>query len=201
MDLAKDAIETLKAARFPVFAVPPSRWDGDVMVRGVWGGSKHPLGVTISYDDDLSVEKPERQIEIISTGAEGMTKRHPAHTFLFHEASYETELANFVENIVRDRLRRAEHGIMSAGARRPLPAVSHGEGLWIERAAFEEHPKLRMYRVQTPPVEILVLGWDWDDEALVEFTRLARPLQEDASLFAEFEGAEYAAWEKINKRL
>jgi hypothetical protein len=201
MDLAKEAIETLKAARFPIFAVPPSRWNGDVMVRGVRGGTNHPLSIKISYDDDLAVERPERQIAIISTGAEGMIKRHPAEAFLLHEASYNTELANFVENIVRDRLRRSEHGSPLAGARKPLAAVAHSEGTWIERTAFEEHPELRLYRIQTPRVEVLVLGWNWDDEALRESTRLCRPIQEDASLFAEIERAEYAAWEKINTRL
>ena len=200
MDLAKQAIETLKNARFPVYAVPPSQWDGDVMVRGVWGNRKHPLSITISYDDDLSVETPQRQIEIVSTGAEGMTKRSPAHSFFLHEVSYETELANFGENIVRGRLRRGAHGTLLAGPRRPVAPVRFGEDLWIERAAFEEHTELRLYRVQTPRVEILVLGWGWDDEALVDFARQSRPIHDDDSLFREIEQAEYAAWNKIEKR-
>jgi hypothetical protein len=119
------------------------------MVRGVWGNRKHALAITMSYDDDLAVEEPERQIEIISTGAEGMTKRSPAHTFLLHEASYEDEPANFVENIVRGRLRRGPHGVLEAGPRKPLQAVPFSD-LWIERVSFEEHGELRMYRSSRP---------------------------------------------------
>ncbi|MDP9069275.1 MAG: hypothetical protein M3N53_13150 [Actinomycetota bacterium] len=200
MDLARQAIETLRNARFPVYAVPPSDWTGDVMVRGVWGDRKHALAITMSYDDDLAVETPDRQIEIISTGAEGMTKRSPPHTFLLHEASYETELANFVENIGRGRLRQGPHGMLQAGQRRPLEAVAFDKGLWVERASFDEHRELRIFRVQTPRAEVLVLGWNWDDDALVTFTQRARPIQHDQALCAQIEAAEYAAWKKIEGR-
>lgn len=33
MDLAKEAMDTLRNASFPVYALPPSRWPGDVHVR------------------------------------------------------------------------------------------------------------------------------------------------------------------------
>lgn len=152
MDLAKQAMETLRNARFPVYAVPPSQWNGDVMVRGVWGNRKHALSITMSYDDDIGIEKPHRRIEIVSTGAEGMTKRSPADMFLLFEASYETEIANFVNNISRTQLREDEYGVSMAGPRRPLRTVSFRDRLFLESVAFDDHPELRLYRVQTPHV-------------------------------------------------
>ncbi len=200
MDLANQAIETLRRVRFPVYAVPPSQWNGDVMVRGVWADRKHALSITMSYDDDISVEKPHRQIEIVSTGAEGMSKRASAHTFLLFDGSYETEIANFVNNISRKRLSEDRHGVPTSGPRRPLPAVSFKDPLFLDSVCFDDHPELRLCRVQTPHVEILFMGWNFEDDALIEFARKAHPIQEDEVLFKEIEGAEYAAWEKINKR-
>lgn len=200
MDLAKQAVETLKKARFPVLAVPPSLWEGDVMVRGVWGEKKHALAITISYDDDIAMDRPDRQIQIVSTGAEGMSKRSPAHSFLLFDGSYEAEIANFVNNISRTRLPQGPHGTPMPGTRKPLPTVSFRDGLFLERVAFDDHPELRLYRVQTPQVEILVMGWNHDDAPLIDFARKARPIQEDEALFDEMEKAGYAAWDKIEKR-
>jgi hypothetical protein len=200
MDLARQAIETLRGARFPVYAVAPSQWDGDVMVRGVWGDRKHALSITFSYDDDLTVERPYRQIEVVSTGAEGMSKRPPSHTFLLFHGSYETEIANFVNNIAHTPLPEDRHGVPTPGARRPLPTATFRDELFLEGVAFVDHPELRLYRVQTPQVEILVMGWNWDDESLTEFARKVRPIQGDEALFAEIEAAEFAAWAKIEKR-
>jgi hypothetical protein len=44
------------------------------------------------------------------------------------------------------------------------------------------------------------MGWNFEDEVLIEFARKARPIQDDEALFAEIEAAEYAAWEKIRQR-
>lgn len=200
MDLARQAIETLRKARFPVYAVAPSEWDGDVMVRGVWGDRKGALSITISYDDDLTIERPQRQIQVVSTGAEGMAKRAPSHTFLLFHGSYETEIVNFVNNIAHTPLAEDRHGVPMPGARRPLPTSTLGDELFLERVAFVDHPELRLYRVQVPQVEILVMGWNWDDEPLMEFARKVRPIQEDEGLFAEMEAAEFAAWAKLEQR-
>lgn len=200
MDFAKEAMETLRNARFPVYAVPPSQFDGDVMLRGTWGDRKHALAITMSYDDDLSVERPARQIEITSTGPEGMSKRAPAHSMLLFEGSYETELANFVNNISPRHLPEDEHGVCQAGRRYPLPIAELGNGRFLERVAFDEHPELRLYRSQTPEVEVLFLGWGFDDDTLIDVTKKARAIQEDEGLFKEIEAAEFQAWEKINAR-
>ena len=200
MDLAAQSIENLRRARFPVYAVPPSQWNGDVMIRGMWGGRKRPLAITMSYDDDLAVERPHRQIEIVSTGAEGMTKRGPADAFLLFEASYETEIANFVDNISPTPLPEDRNGVTMSGPRRPLPTVPFRDRLFLESVAFDDHPELRLYRVQTPHVEILFMGWNFEDGSLIDFARQARPIQEDEALFEEIEQAEYAAWKKIERR-
>jgi hypothetical protein len=217
MDFARKAIETLRGARFPVYVVPPSKWHGDVMVGGTWGSSKHPLSIGLRYDDDLVIERPARRIEIWSTGTEGLGHQSPSDRFLLWEHSYTTNLANFVNNIPSERLTerpipgserynreidgtpRTVH-LPSAGPRQLIDAQSFDGGYQIERVAFDEYPKLRMYRVQMPEVEVLMLAWGWDDDALREFMASARSLREDDALFAEMERAEHAAWEKIRER-
>lgn len=190
MDLAKQAIQALRNARFPVYVVPPSEWHGDIMLRGVWGDKKHALSITISYDDDLAIERSERQIEVVSTGPEGMTQRAPAHAFLLHEGSYEVEIANFVNNIAQRPLPEDRYGTTLPGDRRPLPTVPFRDGLFLERMAFERHPELLLYRTQIPQVEVLVKAWNWDEESITEFARKARPIQDDEELFQQIEDAD-----------
>lgn len=200
VDPAKEAMETLRSASFPVWAVPPSEWDGDVMVRGVWGEPKHPLSITLSYDDDISVERPRRQIQIVSTGGEGMTRRHPAHAFLLFEGSYDSEIVNFVNNIYPARLPQDDNGTPSSGPRRPLPPLPFSNGSFLEGVAFENHPEFLLYRVQIPIVELLFMAWNFEEEFVVDLARKAQPVRQDAALLQEIEQAGSAAWKKINER-
>ena len=220
VDFAKEAIETLRNAAFPVYAVPPSEWPGDVMVGGVWGSTEHPLDIVLRYEDDLMVERPERRIEVTSTGIEGLGHRSPQDRFLLGEHSYLSNLMNFVYNISTERfpkrpvpgserynatmvdgkmVPRTVH-LESAGPRRLIDAVPFTDGYQMERVAFEDRPELRLYRVQMPEVEVLMLAWGWDDDSLREFMSSARPIKDDGKLFGEIERAEYAAWEKIRQR-
>lgn len=220
MDLAKEAIETLRNAAFPVYAVPPSKWAGDIMLGGARGTSKHPLEIHLRYDDDLMVERPERRIEVTSTGIEGLGLRAPQDGFLLWEHSYSSNLRNFVYNISTQRfpqrpipgserfnaeivdgkmVPRTVH-LASAGPRRLIDAVPFSDGYQMERIAFEERPELRLYRVQMPEVEVLMLAWGWDDEFLTAFISSARSIKDDEKLFGELEQAEYAAWEKVRQR-
>lgn len=217
MDLAAEAIETLRNIAFPVYAVPPSEWPGNVMVGGVLGKS---LAITLRYDDDLLIERPTRRIEVTSTGIEGLAHRPPQDRFLLWEHSYSTDLINFVYNISPDRfperpipgserfnaemvdgrmVPRTVH-LESAGPRRLIDAVPSTDGYQIERVAFEEWPQLRLYRVQMTEVEVLMLAWGWDDDFLEELMSSARPIKDDDALFADIERAEYAAWERIRAR-
>jgi hypothetical protein len=220
VDLAREAIETLRAADFPVYAVPPSRWHGDVMLGGVSGGRKHPRSIHMRYDDDLGTDRPERRIEVTSTGAEGLSRRAPFESFLLSEHSYSTEIVNFVNNIRVEPLperpiagserfnaeevdgKKVPRKVCrpSAGPRRLIDAVPFIEGSQMERVAFDELPELRLYRAQIPQVEVLILGWGWDDDSLEQFASSARPINEDATVFAEIERAEFAAWDKIRDR-
>lgn len=170
------------------------------MVRGVSGDKTGPLSISISYDDDIAVQRPHRQIQILSTGIQGMKQRSPAESFLLFEQSYEMEIANFVSNVAVTRLPQDENGTPLPGTRRPLMTVDFRDGLFLERVVFVEHPELLLYRVQTLRVEILVMGWNWDEDFLTEFARKARRIQEDGSLFEEMKRAEEATWKKINSR-
>ncbi|HWC14876.1 MAG TPA: hypothetical protein VG929_09800 [Actinomycetota bacterium] len=220
MDLAKESLGAIRNAGFPVYAVPPSEWQGDVMVGGVWGDSKHPLAVGVRYDDDLLRHRPARRIEITSTGIEGLGHRSPQHRALLWEHSYSPNIQNFVYNIsdkrfaeqpipgterynadmIDGRLVPRVVSLPSAGPRRLIDAVPFTNGYQMERVAFAEYSQLRLYRVQMVEVEILMLGWAWDDEPLTAFMRTARSVRDDNTLFAEIERAEYAAWEKIRQR-
>lgn len=221
VDLAKEALETLRSAKFPVFAVPRSRWAGDVIVGRTWGNTKHPLSVTMRYDDDLLIEHPTRRIEITSTGPEGLSHRAPDDAFLLWEHSYSSAIINLVHNIrgevlperpipgserfnaemVDGRMIPRTVHLPSAGRRRLIDVVPFIGGYQMECVAFDEKPKLRLYRAQMLAAEVVMLAWGWDDdEELRQFITSARPIKDDEGLFAEIERAEYAAWRKIRER-
>lgn len=220
VDPAAEAAVTLRNAAFPVYAVPPSQWSGDVMVGGVRGSSKHPLDIHLRYDDDPMAEPPERRIEVSSTGIEGLGHRSPQDRFLLWEHSYSSNLMNFVYNVSSERfperpipgserfnadmvngelVPRVVH-LPSAGPRRLIDAVPFADGYQMERVSFDDFPALRLYRVQMPEVEILAMAWAHDDDFLTHFMSAARPIREDSALLAEIERAEDDAWEKINRR-
>jgi hypothetical protein len=178
MDLAKEALQTLRNAAFPVYAVPPSRWSGDVMVGGEWGTSKHPLAIQMRYDDDVLFERHQRRIEITSTGPEGLSHKAPHEMFLLWEHSYSSAIINFVHNVSDDRLpQRAIPGsdrfnaemvggrrvpktvhLPSAGKRHLIDAIPFLDGYQMERVAFDEWSELRLYRAQMLDAEILMLA-------------------------------------------
>lgn len=219
MDLAAEGLETLRNCRFPVYAVPPSRWDGDVMVGGATGNGV-PVAIDIRYDEDLLIDKPSRRISIASRGLLEPIERSPAESFLLWEHSYRTNVVNFVENIERGRL--AERPVIgserfnadmidgklvpkivhlpSAGPRRLADAIPFRDGFHIERVAFEHVPELGLYRIQMPDVEVLLLAWRFEDAFLAEFISSVDPVMETKGLYEEIEGAQYAAWEKIKQR-
>lgn len=207
MDFAAEAVATLKNAAFPVYAVPPSQWPGDVMVGGSWGSSTKPLDIDLRYDDDLMVERPTRRIEVTSTGIVGLSHRSPQDRFLLWEHSYSYSRSNrsrepkkYNATMVEGQLVPRVVHLPSAGPRTLLGAHPFGDGFQMERIAFDEYPDLRLLRAQMVEAEVLLLAWGHDDDYLVEFMSKARPINADARLFAEIERAEFAAWDKINRR-
>lgn len=215
MDIAEDAIETLRNAPFPVYAVPPSKWPGDVMLGGVWGRS---LSISIRYDEDLKVERPGRRLEIETTGPEGLARR-PAHdTDLVSEFSYRNQITNFTHpfrklaerpvpgserfnaDIVDGRMVPKVIHLASAGRRRLLKPRPWGDEAQVHPVEFEEHPELLLYRIQPSEVEVLVLSWDYEDAYVSELISELQPIGKEGPLFGEIARAEHRAWERIRER-
>lgn len=190
------------------------------MVGGATGETRHPIAIHIRYDDDLLVENPTRQISISSRPLQGPDQRMPAESILLWEHSYSTNIINFVENIERGRLpRRPVIGserfnadmvdgklipkqvrLPSAGPRRLIDAIPFRDGFHIERVAFDEVPELRLYRIQMPDVEVVVLAWRLEDDYLGEFISSAEPAMQTEGLYEQMERAQFQAWEKIGRR-
>jgi hypothetical protein len=212
VDIEAEAVQSLRAAAFPLYAVPPGAWDGDVYFSGSWGTTKHPLNIRLLYVGDAGAERCERGIEIICTGGEGIESRGP--TDLDDEHSYSNEVVNFVHRFAGRLPDRRVPGaerhtgpgqvvrVPSAGPRhrlRPRKIVLDG-GTELERVSFSHHPELRVYRALRPGVEILILGWGFGDQDLESFANQLVPVVEDGDAFADLERGEHAAWEKIRER-
>ena len=215
VDLADQAIETLRKARFPVYAIAPSGWPGDTMLGGAWGQS---LAISLRYDEDLRNEHPERRIEIETTGPEGLALRPPHEVDLASEFSYSNQIINFTHPFMRlperpvpgserfnadlidgKMVPKVIH-LPSAGPRRLLePRPFRDEGL-VEPVEFEEHPDFRLYRLQLPEVEVIALSWGYQDDHVAGLISEVQPLGKEGPLFEEVARAEYAAWEKIKER-
>ena len=188
------------------------------MVGHVWGNANHPLAIGLRYDDDVGVERPSRRIEVTSTGAEGLQQRPPPTRDLAYEHSYSSAIINFTHTFTQLEERPVEgsersnadfvHGrlvpktiyLPSAGTRRLLEPLTVEDGTEIERVTFPEHAALRLYRVQRPDVEVLVMSWGYEDDYLAEFVASARPISDDPELLVDVERAEYAAWTRIRER-
>ena len=219
MDMVQNGIQTIRNADFPVYAVTPSRWDGDVMFSGGMGTTKHPGRISLRYDQDVTQEPSSARIEIASAPGPESFGPAPMNEDLKDQFSYYVQLINFVHNATTQRLpERPVPGserfnateidgrlvprtvyLPSAGPRRLLEDVALPDGR-VERVAFEEYPDLRLYRQHKDRGFVLVIGWGYDDDFLTNFVRLAHPMQDDAGLFAEFEQAQRSAWEKIYQR-
>lgn len=199
MNFAQEAIKALHNTAFPVYAVPPSEWHGDVMVGGLSGNKIRPLSIRLRYDDDLLAEHPSRRIEIGSIRTRD-PRESPAEGSPHEEHAYVIEIANFANNISPVKLADDVNGMPRTGTRRLMDAIPSIQGYQMDRVTFDEYSELRLYRIQMPEVEILTLAWGWDDESLTEFMSLARPISADDNLLGEIERAEQSAWEKIRQR-
>lgn len=218
MSLEAEALETLKNAAFPVYAIPPSEWRGDVMVGGAWGSSKHPLAITLRYDEDLGKERPREEIEIVSTGREGLEHRSPQDRELGWEFSYANQIINFTHpfsqleerpvagserfnaDMVDGKLVPKTIYLPSAGLRRLAEPRPFRDAAEIEPVTFELHPEFRCYRIAMPEVEVFALSWGYEDQHVTELLGKLRPIKDNPELFAEMERAEYAAWQHIRGR-
>jgi hypothetical protein len=216
--MAAAGIERMKNAAFPFYAVRPSQWTGDVMIGGGWGPDGHPLSIWLRYQDDLMVEWPSRLFEIVSTGSEGLGHRAPMDVDLGGEFSYPNEIRNFVNwftklqdrpvpgserfnaDMVDGKLVPKTVYLPSTGPRRLLPTRPFGDGGEIEPVVFDEHSQLRCYRVRLPEVEVIAMGWGYDDHYLSSLIAAMRPVDHDAETLDELERAQRASWEKIRAR-
>lgn len=172
MDLAKEAMDTLRNAPFPVYALPPSRWPGDVMLGGVWGES---LSIRLRYDEDLRIEQPGRRIQIETTGPQGLGLRLPHDVDLVSGFSYGNQIINFTSpfteleerpvpgserfnaDLIDGKMVPKVIHLPSSGPRRLLEPRPFRDEAQIEPVEFEEHPELRLYRIRLPEVEVVVL--------------------------------------------
>ena len=215
MDLADQAIETLRKAPFPVYAITPSDWPGDVMLGGVWGKS---LAISLRYDEDLRNEQPGRRIEIETTGPEGLTLRPSHETDLASEFSYANQIINFTHpftrlderpvpgserfnaDLINGKMAPKVIHLPSAGPRRLFEPQPFRDESLVEPVEFEEHAELRLYRIRLTEVEIIVLSWGYEDAHLAELISELRPLGKEGALFEAMEKAERRAWDRINQR-
>lgn len=218
MNFAHEAVETLRNAAFPVYAIPPSEWPGSVMVGGVWGSSKHSLSITLRYSEDVIKERPSKEIEIVSTGPEGLEHRSPQDRELEWEHSYRSEIVNFTHpfteledravagserfnaDMVDGKLVPRTVYLPSAGPRRLAEPRPFRNGHEIEPVTFEQYPELRCYRISTAEVDVFAMSWGYEDRFVTELLEKLRPLNDDPELFAEMERAEYSAWQRIRQR-
>lgn len=218
MSVADEAVETLRNAAFPVWAIPPSQWPGNVLVGGVWGSSAHPLSITLRYGDDFVEERPSRQMEIVSTGTEGLEHRSPRDRELAWEFSYANQIINFTHtfteleerpvpgserfnaDLVDGKMIPKVVRLESAGPRRLDEPLPFSEGHMVEPVTFEHHPALRCYRIRMPGVEVFIMSWSYEDAFVSESVLKLRPITDDPELFAEVERAAHAAWERIRQR-
>lgn len=215
MNPAEEAIETLRNAVFPIYAIPPASWLGDVMLGGVWGKS---LAMSLRYDEDLRIEEPRRRIEIETTGPEGVALRPPYDVDLASEFSYGNQLINFTHPFTRlperpvpgserfnadlidgKMVPKVVH-LRSAGPRHLLEPRPFREQGQVETVEFEEHLELKLYRIRLPEVEVIVLSWGYEDGYVSGLIHELRPIGKEGSMFPEIARAEYRAWERIKQR-
>ena len=218
MNLAGEAIETLRNAAFPVYTIPPSRWQGDVMVGGVWGSSKHPLAITLRYGEGVPQERRSRSLAVVSTGAEGLAHRSPRDRDLRWEHSHRTEIVNFTHgftdleerpvagserfnaDMVEGKLVPKVVYLPSAGPRHLAEPLPFSQDDVIEPVTFEKHPEFACYRMSLSEVEVFAMSWGYEDASVAQLLTTLRPINDDAGLFAEMQAAENEACERIRER-
>lgn len=211
MDISKEGMNRLLNADFPVYAVPPQEWDGDVSISGGYGTSRQPGSVRLQYDLDVIEERPSHRIEIESIGPAIPEDLYAAD--LVNQLAYHTAIQNFVHpfepleerpvkgsekfnaEMVDGRIVLRTVHLPLAGARGSLEP--HGD---FDRVAFDEYPELRLYRSRRGEVSIVMLSWGFDDDFLGAFVETLRSIENDRALFDALARRHVASWERIRQR-
>ena len=190
----------LHVAGFPIFVLPPERWEGYSMLSGMGStGIDHELtGVRFAYLD--AIPDPRRGLGVHCRRPDERSSRRrvaregseigvwlPSALLVEGEMDF---LTRFLPRAEVDRL--ILRPVVDLGPRRylgraaiELSSSEASAGLW----EFKDHPNLRVIRMPLPGVEVTVLGWSISEERLLSFASRLQRLELGSDLLKRMHSA------------
>ena len=174
----------LHVAGFPIYVLPPERWEGYSMLSGRGSTGAHEVTqVRFAYLD--VIPDPGRAL--------GVHSRHPDERLSRRRVARDEDIGIWVPgaSIVEDELDLLGRVLPRAEVDRLIlrPVVDLGPRRYLGRAAiqlldgeasaerweYRDYPNLRLVRMPLPGVEVTLLGWAISEERLLSFaSRLER---------------------------
>ena len=174
----------LHVAGFPIYVLPPERWEGYSMLSGRGSTGAHEVTqVRFAYLD--AIPDPGRAL--------GVHSRHPDERLSRRRVARDEDIGIWVPgaSIVEDELDLLGRVLPRAEVDRLIlrPVVDLGPRRYLGRAAiqlldgeasaerweYRDYPNLRLVRMPLPGVEVTLLGWAISEERLLSFaSRLER---------------------------
>jgi len=197
----------LHEATFPIYAIPPDRWDGHAGLAGSSSSGSDVTDVRFGYFDEPGGS--ERGLEIVNARPD----RHPWVRPVRHEDVgiwwSDRNSDDDVENFAARFLSREDHSGLRGEAGYPelgpvrVAAIVELEivGLRVEakRREFRRLPSLHSIGFQLPGTEVTVLGWNLSFEELEDLAHALERLELGNDLYRAMKSAQGRSDRRFNE--
>lgn len=188
----------LHEATFPIYAIPPDRWDGYAGLSGSGSSGRDVTRVKFGYFDEPGGSA--RGMEIINAHPGRRSRARPPRRedlgIWWSDRMPDDDVENFAGRFVSREERRDllhESGWLDVDATRITDFVEleiAGEHVEAHRREFRRVPSLRSIGFELPGTRITVFGWGISSEELEGHASALEPLELGGELFQAMKEAQ-----------
>lgn len=189
----------LHEATFPLYVVPPSRWDGYAGLSGSGSSGRGLDRVAFGYFDEPGGLR--RGFEVVNQHPDRRRRpERPARRedvgIWWSDPFPTADAVNFGARFLSTELRRElsdDRGWLEVGPVQIVEIVDldvAGHGVEAALRAYRRLPALRSLRFDLPDVRLALHGWDVDQEELQRYARILERLELGTDLFRSLDEAQ-----------
>lgn len=189
----------LHEATFPIYVVPPDRWQGHAGLAGSRSSGDLLDGVAFGYFDEPGGSRRGFEVE---SGRPG--RRHPHERPLrpedigiwWSDPFHDDDIVNFADQFLSPKGRReltGDRGWLEIGPTRIAAIVEldvAGHRVEAQRREYSRLPALRSILLDLPDVDLALHGWDLTFDELERHARALERLELGSDLFRAMEEAQ-----------
>jgi hypothetical protein len=188
----------LREATFPLYVVPPDRWDGYVGLSGSGSSGRDLEHVAFGYFDEPGGYRRGFQITNERPGPPRLERpaRREDVGIWWSNPFPDDHTVNFTARFLASEERReltGDHGWLETG---PVPLVRMveldvaGRGVQAELRTYRRLPAMRSIRFDLSHVNVILHGWELSFDELERYARTLERLELGTDLFRSMEAAQ-----------